>query len=190
MKEPSMREIPGGKAYRLLEAGPIVLVTTADRGRPNVMTMGFHMMIQHDPPLIGCVIGPWDHSYTALRETGECVISIPGADLASKVVDIGNCSGADTDKFERFHLTTLPSRAVRPPSIAECIANIECTIADDAMVDRYSLFILEVKTVTINDSRRERRTLHHNGDGTFSIDGRTVDLRNRMVRWKQFQVDV
>ncbi|KIZ47626.1 flavin reductase, partial [Rhodopseudomonas palustris] len=87
-------------------------------------------------------------------------------------------------------LTTLPSRAVKPPSIAECVANIECTVADDAMVDRYSLFILAVKAITINDSRRERRTLHHNGDGTFSIDGRTVDLRNRMVRWKQFQVDV
>ncbi|HEY0235385.1 MAG TPA: flavin reductase family protein [Afipia sp.] len=185
-----MREIPGGKAYRLLESGPIVLVTTVHRERPNVMTMGFHMVVQHDPALIGCVIGPWDHSFAALRKTGECVISIPGADLASKVVDIGNCSGADTDKFERFHLTALPSRAVRAPSIAECIANIECIVADDALVERYNLFILEVKTITVNDSRKERRTLHHNGDGTFSIDGRTVDLRNRMVRWKQFQVDV
>jgi flavin reductase (DIM6/NTAB) family NADH-FMN oxidoreductase RutF len=154
------------------------------------MTMGFHMMVQHDPPLIGCVIGPWDHSYAALRANRECVISIPGADLATKVVDIGNCSGADTDKFARFHLTAVPSRTVGPPSIAECIANIECTVADEALVDRYNLFILAVKTITINDSRKERRTLHHNGDGTFSVDGRTVDLRSRMVLWKSFQVDL
>ncbi len=92
MKEPSMKEIRGGRVYRLLEAGPIVLVTTAGRGRANATTMGFHMMIQHDPPLIGCVIGPWDHGFAALCETRECVISIPGADLASKVVDIGNCT--------------------------------------------------------------------------------------------------
>ncbi len=190
MKAPAMREVSGNKAYRLLEAGPIVLVATGDQARPNLMTMGFHMVIQHDPPLIGCVIGPWDHSFTALRETGECVISIPGADLASKVVDIGNCSGADADKFARFHLTAIPSRSVRPPSIAECLANIECVVADDTMVDRYSLFVLSVKTITVNDSRKERRTLHHNGDGTFSIDGTTIDLRNRMVRWKQFQVDL
>src|SRR5262245_20156789 len=84
---PTMREIPAYKAYRLLEAGPIVLVTTAAHGRANVMTMGFHMMIQHNRPLIGCIIGPWDHSYTALRESGECVICIPGVDLATKVVD-------------------------------------------------------------------------------------------------------
>ena len=71
-----MKQMPASKAYRLLEAGPIVLVTTAQDGRPNVMTMGFHMVVQHDPPLIGCVIGPWDHSHVALRATGECVIEI------------------------------------------------------------------------------------------------------------------
>ena len=62
-----MNEISAFQAYRLLEAGPIVLVTTSVDGAPNVMTMGFHMMIQHVPPLIGCVIGPWDHSYQALK---------------------------------------------------------------------------------------------------------------------------
>ncbi len=185
-----MREIAGDKAYRLLEAGPIVLVTTASQERPNVMTMGFHMVVQHAPPLLGCIIGPWDHSYTALRDTGQCVVAIPGMDLASKVVDIGNCSGADTDKFARFQLTAVPSRRVQPPSIAECLANIECEVADDALVERYNLFILAVKTITINDTRTERRTMHHNGDGTFSVDGRTLDLRSRMVRWKEFQVDL
>lgn len=53
-----MKELPASQVYRLLEPGPIVMVSTLDNGRPNVMTMGFHMMIQHDPPLIGCVIGP------------------------------------------------------------------------------------------------------------------------------------
>jgi len=53
-----MKEMPASQAYRLLEPGPIVLVTTSHFGKPNIMTMGFHMMIQHDPPLIGCVIGP------------------------------------------------------------------------------------------------------------------------------------
>lgn len=75
-----MKELPASQAYRLLEPGPIVMVSTRDNGRANVMTMGFHMMIQHDPPLIGCVIGPWDQSYQVLRKTGECVIAVPGPD--------------------------------------------------------------------------------------------------------------
>ncbi|WP_053063880.1 flavin reductase [Caballeronia mineralivorans] len=48
------------------------------RGDPDIMTMGFHMMVQH-PTLIGAVIGPWDYSYEALSETRECVIAIPSA---------------------------------------------------------------------------------------------------------------
>jgi flavin reductase (DIM6/NTAB) family NADH-FMN oxidoreductase RutF len=137
-----MDRIDPSKAYLLLEAGPIVLVTTAHQGRPNVMTMGFHMMVQHDPPLIGCVIGPWDHSHQALRETGECVIAIPTVDLARKVVDIGNCSGADVEKFARFNMATAPAAEVSAPLITDCLANIECRVADTALAGKYNLFIL------------------------------------------------
>lgn len=182
-----MQEIPANKAYRLLEAGPIVLVTTERDGQPNIMTMGFHMMVRHDPPLIACVIGPWDYSYEALRATGQCVIAIPTVEMASKVVDIGNSTGASEDKFGRFGLTPVPAGTVAAPLVAECLANIECRVADTALVEKYDLFILEAVRIWTDPDRRERRTLHHNGDGTFTVDGKTVDLRNRMVKWTQFQ---
>ncbi len=182
-----MQELPAAKAYRLLEAGPIVLLTTSRDGRPNVMTMGFHMGMQHDPPLIGCIIGPWDYSYQALRATGECVIGIPTVDLAERIVDIGNCSGRDVDKFAKFGLTPAQAKEVGAPLIAECLANIECRVADAALVETYNLFILQAVRIWIDPKRKERRTLHHNGDGTFTVDGRTIDLKKRMILWKQFQ---
>ena len=179
-----MKEIPASGAYRQLEPGPIVLVTTSHEDKPNVMTMGFHMVIQHAPPLIGCVIGPWDHSYRALRATGECVIAIPTVELAQAVVDIGNCSGDSVDKFERFGLTPRPGRSVGAPLIEECIANLECKVADDSLVESYNLFILEVKRLWIDEDRKERRTLHHRGDGSFAVDGDVLDLSERMVKWR------
>lgn len=185
-----MREIAPDKAYRLLESGPVVLVTTARRGRANIMTLGFHMVARHAPPLLACVIGPWDYSYTALRQTGECVIAIPTVDLAEKVVDIGNCSGATVDKLARFGLTALPAKEVQAPLIGECLANIECRVADTRLVADYSLFLLEPVAIWLDATRKERRTLHHNGDGTFTLDGRTLDLRERMILWKDFQVDL
>jgi flavin reductase (DIM6/NTAB) family NADH-FMN oxidoreductase RutF len=178
------------KAYLLLESGPILMVTTAFDGKPNIMTMGFHMMIQHAPPLIGCVIGPWDHSYRALRETGECVLAVPTVDLAKKLVDIGNCSGKEVDKFASFKLTAKEAAIVEAPLIGECLANIECRVADDALVDKYNLFVLEAVALWIDRGRKERRTLHHRGDGIFGVDGRTIDLRERMKLWKQFQVEL
>jgi flavin reductase (DIM6/NTAB) family NADH-FMN oxidoreductase RutF len=185
-----MKNVDPSKAYRLLEAGPIVLVTTAQDGRPNVMTMGFHMMVQHEPPLIGCVIGPWDHSHAALVATRECVIAVPTVDLAEKIVDIGNCSGDRIDKFQRFGLTPEPATKVQAPLIRECLANIECRVCDDSLAQAYNLFLLEAVAIRYDDARKERRTLHHNGDGTFTVDGRTIDLRKRMVLWKEFQVDL
>src|SRR5262249_15156967 len=160
------------------------LVTTALKGRANVMTMGFHMMVQHDPPLIGAIIGPWDHSYGALRESGECVLAVPTVDLAKTVVDIGNCSGADTDRFAAFKLETRRAGKVKTPLRPACLANIECRVADDALVDKYGLFILEAVAISYDRDRKERRMLHHQGDGTFTVDGRTIDLKERMVRWK------
>ncbi|MBM7330634.1 flavin reductase family protein [Agrobacterium sp. S2] len=179
-----MKHLPPSQAYRLLEPGPIVMVSTSTKGRPNVMTMGFHMMIQHEPPLIGCVIGPWDYSYQALRNTGECVIAVPGLDLAETVVDVGNCSGDQVDKFERFGLQTMPAQDVSAPLLSDCLANIECHVVDDRLCETYNLFILEAKNIWINEKRKERRTLHHRGDGTFVVDNGTLDLRDRMVKWR------
>ncbi|MCX4594220.1 flavin reductase [Streptomyces sp. NBC_01549] len=129
------------QVHRLIEPGPVILVTTQHRGIPNVMTNGFNMMIRHAPPLIGCTIGPWDHSYTALRDTGECVISIPGSELAETTVGIGNCSGQDVDKFQEFDLTPLAAQQVEAPLTAECFANIECKVADTTLVGAYNLSV-------------------------------------------------
>jgi flavin reductase (DIM6/NTAB) family NADH-FMN oxidoreductase RutF len=182
-----MDEFPTSKVYRLIEPGPVLLVSTFDGERPNLMTMGFHMMVQHSPVLIGCIIGPWDYSYRALRARGECVLAIPGVDLATKVVDIGNCSGQEAEKFKKFRLTAEPASQVTAPLVTECLANIECKVKDDSLVEKYSLFILEAVAAWINPSRKERRTFHHKGDGTFVVDGRSINLQERMVKWKEFQ---
>ncbi|RAS00440.1 flavin reductase family protein [Ensifer adhaerens] len=179
-----MKEVSALQTYRVLEPGPIVLVTTSDRGKPNVMTMGFHMMIQHAPPLIGCIIGPWDHSFGTLLATGECVIAVPGLDLAETIVDVGNCSGDSVDKFQRFGLRTEKAKEVSAPLIADCLANIECVVVDRRNVEPYNLFILEAKRLWVNEARKERRKLHHRGDGTFTVDGGTLDLKDRMVKWR------
>ncbi|MCA1971302.1 MAG: flavin reductase family protein [Caenispirillum sp.] len=179
-----MKEIPASQTYRLLEPGPIVMVSTRDARNANVMTMGFHMMIQHDPPLIGCVIGPWTHTYRVLRTTAECVVAVPGLDLAETVVDVGNCSGDQVDKFQRFGLRTRPAEDVGAPILRDCLANIECRVSDTNLCHPYNLFILRATRVWIDESRKERRTMHHRGDGTFSVDGGTLDLSDHMVKWR------
>jgi len=93
---------PLSQVYRLLEPGPVVMVTTARKGRTNIMTMSWHTMMEFAPPIVGCVISNRNYSFEILKATRECVINIPTVELAEKVVDCGNASGQRMDKFKAF----------------------------------------------------------------------------------------
>ncbi len=79
-----------------------------------------------------------------LRRSKECVINLPTLDLVDTVVGIGNCHGADVDKFQRFGLTPKRAAKVAAPLIAECYANFKCRLRDTRMIRTYGLFIWEV----------------------------------------------
>ena len=175
-----MKDLPLSKVYQLLEPGPVVLLTTSRKGRANVMTMSWHMMVEFEPPLVACVVSNANHSFAALRATGECVIAIPALELAPKVVGVGNCSGRDLDKFAAFGLTPVPPKRVAPPLLAECFANLECKVADTRLVNRYNLFILEVLKAWRDPAQKNPKTVHHHGYGTFVADGETIKLKSKM----------
>ena len=173
-----MQELPLNKAFMLLEPGPVVLVTTASGGKNNIMTITWHMVLDFTP-LFALMTGAWNYSYEALMKNRECVIAVPTVDIAQKVVEIGVCSGTDTDKFKKFKLTPLKAKSVEAPLIKECLANIECRVTDH--IEKHNIFILEAMQAWIDSNRKEHRTIHANGDGTFVVDGRTINYRKLML---------
>ncbi len=175
-----MGDLPLSKVYRLLEPGPVVLLTTSRDGRANVMTMSWHMMVEFEPPLVACVVSPADYSHAALRATKECVIAVPAVELASKVVAVGNCSGRDVDKFKTFQLTQIASERVAPPLIGECFANLECKVIDTRLVNKFGLFVLEVLKAWTDPTQKSPKTIQHRGFGEFIVDGETIRLRSKM----------
>ena len=174
------KSFPLSRVYRLLEPGPVVLVTTAYKGKANIMTMSWHTMMEFEPPLVGCVISGRNYSFDALVATKECVINIPTANLATKVVGVGNSSGKKVDKFKAFGLTPTSASQVAPPLIAECYANLECKVVDTRMVAEYNVFILEVLKAWIDPSKKNPRTIHHCGKGVFMVAGRMITLPSKM----------
>jgi flavin reductase (DIM6/NTAB) family NADH-FMN oxidoreductase RutF len=175
-----MKDLPLGKVYQLIEPGPVVMLTTAQKGRADIMTMSWHMMVDFEPPLIACVVSEADYSFAALRATKECVIAIPAVELAPKVVKVGNSSGRDIDKSAAVGLTKLPAEKVKAPLVAECFANIECRVTDTRLVNRYNLFILEGVKAWIDAKQKSPKTIHHRGYGTFVVDGETIKLKSKM----------
>ena len=175
------KSYPLPNVYRLLEPGPVVMVTTARKDRANIMTMSWFTMMEFTPPLVGCVISGRNHSFDALVATKECVLNIPAAELAKQVVGVGNCHGTKVDKFKKFKLTAMPAAKVAPPLIDECFANLECKVVDTRMVNKYNFFVLEVVKAWIDPAMKKPRTLHHQGKGVFAVDGDTLRLPSRMA---------
>lgn len=175
-----MKRMKLGTAFTLMESGPVVFVTTGDDKQHNIMTLSWTMVVDFTP-VFAITTGPWNYSYAALRKFKECVIAIPTVDLIDQVVGVGTCSGTDTDKFTTFGLTPVKGIHVRPPLIQECLANIECRVVD--IIRKHNIVILEGLAAYVDSSRKEQRTLHAVGDGTFIVDGRRLD-RRKMMRAK------
>ena len=174
------KSFPLSRVYRLLEPGPVVLVTTAGKEKANIMAMSWHMMIDFEPPLVGCVISNRNHTFGIVKATRECAINIPTVELAAQVVGCGNTSGRGTDKFKAFRLTPMAGSRVKAPLIRECYANLECKVVDTRMTDKYNVFILEVLKAWIDPSKKNPRTIHHRGRGAFMVAGKTITLPSKM----------
>jgi flavin reductase (DIM6/NTAB) family NADH-FMN oxidoreductase RutF len=179
MAKPARKgDFPVGQIRRYLEPGPIVLISSKWQGKANIMTLGWHTVLEFSPSLVGLVISGGNHSHGMIRKSGECVINLPTTALADTVVRIGNTSGNEIDKFAKFGLTAEDAEKVEAPLIGECHANIECRLHDPALVNRYNFFIFEVVKAHVASWPKHPETLHYTGDGVFMVSGKIVSRRS------------
>jgi len=162
---------------RFLEPGPIVLVSSTWRGTSNVMTMGWHMML--DYTRVGCFIWDQNHSFELVRKSRQCVINLPTFDLIDAIIGVGNTHGPEVDKFAEFGLTAQEAAKVDAPLIAECYANFECKLVDTSLIKQYSLFVFDVVKAHVATSPKYPTTVHYRGDGVFMVSGRNASYRRR-----------
>jgi flavin reductase (DIM6/NTAB) family NADH-FMN oxidoreductase RutF len=175
LKTYSKKNFPVDLARRFLEPGPIVLLSSAYKNKLNIMTLGWHMMMEYD--LVGCYIWDIDYSRNLILKSKECVINVPEVHLLDQAVKIGNTTGKDIDKFEEFGLTPLLAKKVKAPLIKECYANFECKLIDTHMVNKYSLFVLQIVAAQAAISPKYPKTFHYTGDGVFMLSGGHISRR-------------
>jgi flavin reductase (DIM6/NTAB) family NADH-FMN oxidoreductase RutF len=170
-------DFPISEVRRFLEPGPIVLVSSAHKGRRNIMTMGWHMMAGFDA--IACYISTGNFSHHLVRDSGECVINLPDASIAAKVVDVGNSTGRDIDKYDAFGLTAEAASKVGAPLLADCHSNFECRLIERGLGGDSNLFLFEVVKAHVARQPKLPRTIHYRGDGVFMLSGENT------TRWRK-----
>ena len=162
-----------------IEPGPVTLISSYNKEtkKPNLMTISWTIALDFSHRMALCT-GAWNYSFDLIMKNKECVVAIPPASMAETVVKIGNISGKECNKFEKFGIKTLEAEKVDAPLIDGCIANLECKVVD--FVKKYGLIILEVVNVWENEELKNEKMFHAFGDGRFVQDGEKMDLRKFM----------
>ena len=180
----TLQDVPLAQAYRLLNHGPTVLVSSAHAGQQNVMAAAWAMPLDFDPPKILVVIDKATHTRKLMEASGEFALNVP--DQAQAVVAAGSASGADCDKFAASGLQAMPAQRIAAPLVQGCSAYLECRIIQEPHnQQQYDLFIAEVVAAQADsrvfshgrwhfDGHDALRSLHHVAGGHFFVSGDTV----------------
>jgi flavin reductase (DIM6/NTAB) family NADH-FMN oxidoreductase RutF len=138
-------------AARLLEPGPVVLVTAQFRSQPNVMTAAWVMPLSLDPPRVVVAIHPSRFTHELVTRGELFVLNLPTLRLLDAVHRCGIISGRDLDKFAHARLHLADALEIDVPVIEECVAHIECGLAERLSLGDHDLFVGEVVAVSADE---------------------------------------
>jgi len=123
---------------------PVCLIGARQNDKHNVMTVAWVTQVSADPLLVLISIAPGRYSHDMIAQTGEFVVSILSSEQKNISSFCGSRSGREVDKIAHLELKTIPSRVVKVPLIAGCVANLECKVIARYPAGDHTLFIGEV----------------------------------------------
>jgi flavin reductase (DIM6/NTAB) family NADH-FMN oxidoreductase RutF len=174
------RTLEPADAIRLLNGGPVVLVTTRWREQTGVMPAIWYTQLSREPPLLGLAVHPGRHTHDMIRYSEEFALNFPSRDLLNHTHYFGAVSGADVSKLELAKLATFRAARVEAPLISACVAWIECGVEDSFRFGDHTLFIGRVLAVQAEPEAfdetwlvgdRDYRPLHYLGLDRYATLG-------------------
>jgi flavin reductase (DIM6/NTAB) family NADH-FMN oxidoreductase RutF len=182
------RTLEETEALRLLDGGPVVLVTTRWREQTDVMPAIWTTPLSRDPPLVGVVVHPSRHTHDMIRFADQFALNFPARDLMNHSQYFGVVSGRDVAKLDLSKLPTFKAAKVDAPLIENCIAYIECGLEDALRLGDHTLFVGRVEVVqaesdsfdeTWQVSDPDYRPLHYLGLDRYAVLGERLQAELR-----------
>lgn len=175
------------QSYRLLNHGPVTLVTSAHHGAKNVMAAAWAMPLDFDPPKVAVVIDANTYSRKLIEASGEFALNVPCRAIAANVLKAGSASGKEVEKFAHSELGSFPAKVIGAPLVDGCVAWLECRVLPRPdNQQRHDLFLAEVVAAQADDrvfkdgrwqfDNPDLRTLHYYGGGSFALTGETIEI--------------
>lgn len=178
-------------ARRMLNPGPVAIVTTSWRGMANAAPIAWCAPLSMEPPMVGIVVHPHRHTADMIRFSEAFAINIPGPRLLKQTAFLGSLTGLNNNKLEASGLELFNPLLIDAPLIEGCLAWIECTLQDVIRIGDHTLFVGNVARVQADDDAYAQQWLLREPDYsplTF-IGGRRYAVIGEPLD-AEFQVDV
>ncbi len=172
-------EIDLTRATRLLQPGPVALVTAKHKNKTNVMVAAWVGNVSNDPPMVALAVYPARFTHDLIQKSGQFALNIPSRPMASQVKQIAQVSGEDTDKFVLTKLNLYEAKQISAPLIVECIGHLECGVTETVRAGNHTLFIAEIAAASAEElafdgehwtlADETVKPLHHLGGNRYAV---------------------
>ena len=178
------KEIPVTRARRLINAGNIVLVTSAYKDRKNILTLAWSTPLSHNRAYLGISVAKSHYSWELIHQSNEFHLNIPDRSLIKAALFCGKNSGRDIDKFQQTGLTSeKPKKLQSAPGVAECIGQAECRVIDKKDVGDHTFYIGEVLYAQAEEDIFNEtwdiskvKLIHHFGGTLFAVSSEILKV--------------
>ncbi|BBO85603.1 flavin reductase family protein [Desulfosarcina ovata] len=132
---------------------PVAFISTISKdGVRNIAPYACVMPVLRPLDLI-CIASAFKRdTLVNIRETGQFVINMVGADFSDKVIPTARFSPPEADEFELAKLNEKSSETVRPPGIAGGYAWMECELFKLYEETQYVLVMGRVLRLEVDDA--------------------------------------
>ena len=139
----------------MLNPTPVVLVSCAEKGRPesrDMVTVAWAGTVNSEPPMVSVSLRKERYSHGLIESSGEFVVNVPDETMCRAVDFCGVRSGRDTDKSRETGLRYIPAENMSvAPAVDGAPVSLSCRVKQVIPLGSHDMFLGEVVAVRVRE---------------------------------------
>ncbi|RIY32637.1 hypothetical protein CJP74_03910 [Psittacicella melopsittaci] len=181
--------IDSDRAARLLNIGPLVIVSTTYQGITNAMPLAWICPMGYNPATISLVMNRGAYTRVLVEKSGLFMVQVPVASQINMVMSLGTQSLADNpNKLAESGVELFTVEGAQGmPMLHGCVAWLLCRLIPDQYLEEHSnMLIARVEDAWIDEDvfdngywnlencATDKQPLHYVAGGQFYTTGKLI----------------
>ncbi len=141
----------------------VIAVAKDKNGKANPITLGWTMIVSHEPPMMAIAVAKTHYSIEAIHHSRCFTIAFPSTGMANAALFFGSNSGSQIDKFAEFECAREPAKTIDSVILTDAVANFECELDSQTSAGDHIIFLGRIVASHVNTAEKKR--LYTTGPG-------------------------